>query len=142
MDTQQLPRNRLLYVGVLIVVIVVGLGSRKFASSLPPFIADNAGDALWTVAAFVGLALLFPTWSSIRLGIASLLISYVVEFSQLLDVSWLNSIRANRFGRLFLGSGFVWVDLLRYLAGAVGATMLDGWYFASGHNADQHGASD
>ena len=124
MEAQQ-PRNRLVYLGLLTIVIVLGLGSRKFAASLPPFIAENAGDALWTVAAFVSLAILFPRWSSIQLGSTSLLISFAVEFSQLLDVSWLNAIRNNKIGRLFLGSGFLWADLIRYLFGAASATVLD-----------------
>jgi len=122
---QPKPRSRVSLAAILAVVIAMGLGSRKFGDSLPAFIADNAGDALWTVAAFVALALVFPGWSSVRLGVIAFSISIGVEFSQLIDTPVLNSIRANRIGRLFLGSGFVWLDLIRYTAGAVLAAVVD-----------------
>ena len=119
------PRSRAYLAATLVVVIAMGLGSRKYAASLPAFVADNAGDALWTVAAFVALALVFPGWSSVRLGVIAIGFSFGVEFSQLIDTPVLNSVRANRIGRLFLGSGFVWLDLIRYSAGAILATVVD-----------------
>ncbi len=119
------PRSRVYLTATLAIVIAMGLGSRKYGDSLPGFVADNAGDALWTVAALVALAIVFPGWSSIRLGVVALSISVGVEFSQLIDTPILNSIRANGIGRLFLGRGFVWLDLIRYSVGAIVATAID-----------------
>lgn len=122
---QRPPRSRPMLIIALALVIGLGLGSRRYGSSLPAFLADNAGDALWTVAAFIGLAILFPGWTSTRLGLAALAASFGVEFSQLIDLDWLNSIRRNRIARLFLGSGFVWLDLVRYFVGSCLVTTID-----------------
>lgn len=106
-------------------MICLGLASRKFGYVLPGFLADNAGDALWTVAVFIALAIAFPRWSAVRIGLLAFAISVIVEISQLSDAQILVAIRANRIGRLFLGQGFVWADFLRYFAGAIVATLMD-----------------
>lgn len=118
-------RSRLALGAALVVVIGLGLGSRVFAASLPGGVAANAGDALWTVAVYLSLALVAPLWSPLRLGTLAFGISLGVELSQLVDVAWLNGLRGTLPGRLLLGAGFLWADLLRYLIGAVGATALD-----------------
>ena len=110
---------------LLLLVIAAGLGSRRYGDALPEFVAANAGDLLWTVAVYLTLAILAPTWSPVKLGLSALAISFAVEFSQLIDVDWLNAVRKTLPGHLLLGTGFLGIDLLRYLAGAVIATLLD-----------------
>lgn len=110
---------------VLAAVIGFGLASRALGDALPAVVAANAGDALWTAAVYLSLALLFPKARPLRLGGAALGISVAVELSQLVDLAWLNAARATLPGRLLLGAGFLWADLARYLAGAVVATGLD-----------------
>lgn len=119
------PRSRLIVAGCLLAVVGLGLASRAFAEIVPAFVAANAGDALWTVAVYLSLALLFPKAMPLWLGAAALGISVAVELSQLVDLAWLNALRATLPGRLLLGAGFLWADLGRYLVGAVGATALD-----------------
>ena len=119
------PRNRIAIFVVLIVVAGLGLASRSLSGSLPVFVTAHAGDALWTVAAYLTLALVWPRWSPLRLGVAAFGVSVAVELSQLIDVAWLNAARQTLPGRLLLGSGFLWLDWLRYLAGAIVATIVD-----------------
>ncbi|SHN30816.1 Protein of unknown function [Mucilaginibacter sp. OK098] len=56
-------------------------------------------------------------------SIASLLFCYSIEFSQLYQATWINSIRHTVIGGLILGETFVWGDLLCYTVG-VGIGML------------------
>lgn len=121
-------RRRMILGALLLLVIAAGLGSRRYGDALPDFVAANAGDLLWTVAVYLTLAILAPTCSPVKLGLSALAISFAVEFSQLIDVAWLNAIRKTLPGRLLLGAGFLGIDLLRYLAGAVIATLLDEWF--------------
>ena len=125
LDNIAKPRNRLLLGLVLGLVIILGLASRKFGVQLPSFLASNAGDALWTVAVYLALALVVPRCSPIKLGLIAFGISLAVELSQLVDVAWFNAIRKTLPGRLLLGSGFLWIDLLRYFFGALLATAVD-----------------
>ena len=119
------PR-RIWLVVALLLVIPLGLASRKWGAELPVFIADNAGDALWTVAVYLSVAIVFPRWRSVTVGAVALVISFLVEFGQLIDVEWLNAVRKTLPGKLLLGAGFLWVDLVRYAVGAVAATVVDG----------------
>jgi len=81
-------RNRIVLICLLLVVVGLGLASRRFGASLPDFVSANAGDALWTVAVFVTLAILFPCWPTIRIGLLAFAISVIVEISQLSDASF------------------------------------------------------
>jgi len=109
----------------LLLVIPLGLATRKWGADLQVFIADNAGDALWTVAVYLTVAFGFPRLRSVTVGCVALAISFGVEFSQLIDVEWLNALRKTLPGRLLLGAGFLWIDLVRYAVGAVVVTMVD-----------------
>jgi len=118
-------RSRTTAIFFLIAVIALGLASRKYGAALPSFIAANAGDALWTIAVYLTLALVWPNWPPIRLAVYAFGVSAAVELSQLIDVGWLNTLRATLPGRLLLGAGFLWIDLVRYFAGAVLALVGD-----------------
>ena len=91
------------------------------------FLADHGGDFLWTIAIYLALALLAPRWSPLKLFLFAFGISVAVELSQLIDVDWLNAIRKTLPGRLLLGAGFLWIDLLRYFLGAIVAVTIDRW---------------
>jgi hypothetical protein len=119
------PRARPVLALALLIVIGLGLASRKFASALPEVIAANAGDALWTVAVYLTFAIAFPRCSPVRLGLVAFGISVAVECSQLVQFGWLNTARKTLPGRLLLGAGFLWADLARYLLGALLATFAD-----------------
>lgn len=50
-------------------------------------------------------------------ALLSLAVCYLVEFSQLYQAPWIITIRRTLPGRLVLGHGFLWSDLLAYTAG-------------------------
>ncbi|MBC7383586.1 MAG: DUF2809 domain-containing protein [Bacteroidia bacterium] len=51
--------------------------------------------------------------------------SYIIKFSQLFQVGWINSLRTTVLGALVLGSGFLWIDLVCYFTGIVLAFAID-----------------
>jgi hypothetical protein len=117
-------RGRWRYVLAAAAVVVLGLGSRKWAF-VPEFFAVNAGDALWTVEAFLVLAIVFRRAPSLGLALAAFGVSALVELSQLLRHPLLDEIRRTTLGALLLGSGFLWADFLRYAVGALAAYAFD-----------------
>ncbi|WP_377865444.1 DUF2809 domain-containing protein [Bacillus sp. R86525] len=110
-------RNRLLYAVFTIVVIILGLSSRKFAFALPDLLNEYLGDALWTLMIFVGFGFLFPKIETKKLAFISLIFCYGIEISQLYHAEWIDSIRATTLGGLVLGYGFLWSDLVAYTIG-------------------------
>ena len=48
-----------LWLALIALVVVLGLGSRRLGHRLPSFVATYAGDTLWATAAFLGIGLIF-----------------------------------------------------------------------------------
>lgn len=110
-------RNRLLYAMFTILVIILGLSSRKFAFALPALLNDYLGDALWALMIFIGFGFLFPKIEMKKLAFISLMFCYGIEVSQLYHAEWIDSIRATTLGGFVLGYGFLWSDLVAYTIG-------------------------
>jgi len=110
-------RNPLVQIALIVLVSLLGIGSRRYADALPGFIASYAGDSLWAVAAFLGIGLLLPRASTVRVALLAMALSVAVELSQLYHAPWIDSIRETTLGGLILGFGFVWSDLACYAAG-------------------------
>jgi len=116
-------RNRLLYAILTIIVVILGLASRKFAYALPNLLNAYLGDALWALMIFIGFGFLFHKMKTKKIAFLSLLFCYGIEISQLYHADWIDNIRATTLGGLVLGYGFLWSDLLAYTIG-VGTGML------------------
>jgi hypothetical protein len=110
-------RNRLLYFVGSCLVAALGMASRRYASAEPAFLARYAGDTLWAVMVFGVVGLLAAGWSSSRVALATLVVCYAIEGSQLYHASWIDTIRDTRFGGLVLGYGFLWSDIICYTVG-------------------------
>jgi Protein of unknown function (DUF2809) len=111
------------------VVIILGLLSRKYVDIFPASIAKYPGSALWATAVFFAVGLLMLKKPTRYVALAALAISTLVEFSQLLDIAWLNEIRRTSIGHLFLGSTFNAPDLLAYAIGIGIGCLIETFYF-------------
>ncbi len=109
--------NPLAWLVLIAITVALGLGSRRLGSHLPGFVAAYAGDTLWATAAFLGIGLLLPKAPTWRVAALALLVSLLVEVSQLSKAPWLVTIRSTTLGGLALGHGFLWSDLACYAVG-------------------------
>lgn len=111
--------RRLAALVALGVVVVSGLAVHALGPAGSA--TDITGDALYAVAAYAGLVLLFPRWRRLVVGAVAALWCVGVELLQLTGVP---VALADRFPpiALVLGSGFDARDLLVYLC-AVGVTV-------------------
>lgn len=97
---------------MLLVVIVLGLLSRRLMG-IPLWI----GDSLWAMALLLTFRLVRPQSSLRLLASLTMVVSALVEGSQLIQWTWLRTIRQTLIGHLLLGQGFLWSDLLAYAIG-------------------------
>jgi hypothetical protein len=112
-----MKRSRLIYLMAVLGVVLLGLSSRKYSRVLPEFLVSYAGDTLWALAAFLGVGLLFPRWSTLRVCVSASLFAFAIELSQLYHSPWIDQMRHTIVGGLILGYGFLWSDLLCYVVG-------------------------
>lgn len=116
----------LAYLLCAMVVLVLGLGSRRYGNDLPPFLSEYAGDTLWALLVFLGISVLRPNARLWLRGATALGIAFAVELSQLYHAPWIDGIRVTTLGGLVLGFGFLWTDLVCYAVG-VGIGMSLDW---------------
>jgi hypothetical protein len=92
-------------------------GHSREGEWLPLFVQKFAPDALWALLIFVLTLLLQPQTAPRSAAIIALTFSFLIEGSQLVQAPALHSLRATTPGGLVLGHGFLWSDLLCYMAG-------------------------
>ncbi len=118
-------RSRWRILPLLILLPVLGLGSRSGAAWLPAFVAAYAGDTLWAAMVYVTLLFIWPRLPVVQAAGWALGISFFVELSQLYRAPWIDAVRAHRVGALVLGHGFLWSDLACYTVGVLLAAGVD-----------------
>ncbi len=105
-------KKRIIYLLCICLLTFLGLTSRSV-----PFLPSQTGDTLWAMTLFCFLRFLFIDNSLSTIAWASLTLSFLDEFSQLIQWPWLVSIRNTWFGHMLLGQGFLWQDLVAYMVG-------------------------
>lgn len=116
---------RITYLVLALTVLLLGLASRSYAYLLDEVIAANAGDMLWAAMVYFGIRFIYAAKEPLFSLSICLLFCYGIEFSQLYQAEWVNSVRGTTLGALILGRGFLIVDLWRYSLGAGIAYLLD-----------------
>ncbi|PLR92003.1 ribosomal maturation YjgA family protein [Bacillus sp. T33-2] len=122
-SNQPFNNARIVYSTAVAIVIFLGLVSRNL--TLPHFIAENAGDALWAMMVYFVFRCLLVSKGLLTASWLSLLFSFAIEISQLYQADWINQIRGTVLGALILGHGFLFVDLIRYTVGILTASVID-----------------
>jgi hypothetical protein len=120
-------RHPLVQIGLLVLVCLVGIGSRRYPHVLPRFVAAYAGDTLWALAAFLGIGLILPRTSTRTISCLAIAFSVAIEISQLYHAPWIDSIRQTTLGGLILGFGFLWSDMACYAVGVGLGVIMDLW---------------
>ncbi|QKS60252.1 DUF2809 domain-containing protein [Paenibacillus barcinonensis] len=110
--------------------MAAGLASRTYKAVLPDFVYEHFGDALWAGMIYFGIRMVCIRWGRARAVWISVLFSWCVEFSQMLQFPWLIELRSTLWGALLLGRGFLCMDLIRYLIG-IGCVYLIDRFFLS-----------
>lgn len=127
MNMPMLMRSRLLYAGIIALIVAVGLPTRLIPEFLPDFVVNYLGDALWALVIFLLIGLLLTNRRTRTIFLLALVITWGIEFSQFYQADWINAIRAYKLGGLILGYTFLPSDLLMYLCGIGAGVVLEKW---------------
>jgi len=106
-----------MYIILVLIVMILGLSTRRFSDYFPNWINLYLGDALWALMIFFLFGLLFRTRETKWVTVRALFFSFSIEISQLYHSQWIDSLRMTRIGGLVLGYGFLWSDLVSYTIG-------------------------
>jgi hypothetical protein len=120
---------RVVYVGLALATIAVGLLVHFGGGALAPAVRDVVADALWAAMIVWWISAIWPAMG--RRFLMAYAVCVLVELSQLVHTPWLDAVRATRLGHLVLGSGFEARDLLAYAAGVAAAAFADARFRAA-----------
>lgn len=117
-------RSRWRWLLLSLCVMLTGLASRtEAAAALPEFFQDYSGDTLWALMVYCLCATAACRWPAHRIAACAIAFAYGIEFSQLFNPEWLETIRDLPGMRLVFGYGFLWSDLCCYTVGvSIGCT--------------------
>src|SRR3954468_14287354 len=110
-------KRRIVYLLLFIFFIWLALTTRHHPQWFYPIVAKYGGDTIWAGDFLFFFRAIFPKTSLLKLAIFNYLFGVADEVSQLWHTPWLDSIRHTTFGRLMLGLGFMWSDLVCYFVG-------------------------
>lgn len=115
-----MKNKRLQYFIIVLIVITSGIISRKI-----PMIPLFIGDVLYAVMVYFIIRMLFLKLLPIKTALTSLVLCFLIEFSQLYQANWIIEIRKTFLGHHILGQEFLWSDLMAYIFGIAMAFLLD-----------------
>ncbi len=118
-------KNSIRYFIITIIIMFMGLLSRKFMFIFPRNIAPFIGDMLWAMMVYFGFRFLFPKLNITKSLVLAFLFSFSIEISQLYQAQWINNIRNTIIGGLILGHGFLFEDLISYSIGIILGCVVD-----------------
>ncbi len=109
-------KEKIRYVLLIVLIMILGLSSRKF-SAPESWVFLYLGDVLWATMFYFIFRFLFTYKKYFFNILSSITWCFCIEFFQLYQAHWINQIRATLLGSLILGSGFLWSDLVCYTIG-------------------------
>lgn len=116
--------RRIIYLFLFAFFIWLALATRHNREWFTFIIVKYGGDVIWAGAFLFLLRIIFIRTSLFTLSIWCYVLGVLDELSQLIQTPWANEIRKTTLGRLMFGAGFLWSDLVCYLAGTLLAWLL------------------
>jgi hypothetical protein len=112
-------KRRLPFFVALLIVTGLGLGTSYYEGAERVWVRDHGSGILYVMFWILLVLTLRPVTSPGRVAVIVLVLTCLVEFSQLIDAKWLNDIRKTWLGASLLGVAFKWSDLPYYAIGAI-----------------------
>jgi hypothetical protein len=120
-----MKNKRAVYLIVSFVTIGAGFLARLNKQWFPDIVNLYLGDILYAFMMFYIVSFLAVQKTAKIRAVIALVICYCIEVFQLYQADWINALRETIPGKLVLGSGFLWSDLLAYLIGVTAAFLVD-----------------
>jgi len=117
--------KKALYLIICCVTILTGLLVRLKKAWFPDVINLYLGDILYAFMMFYIVSFIAVHKNKYTRAYIALFICFSIEFLQLYHAEWIVAVRQTLLGKLILGSGFLWSDLLAYIIGVVAAFIFE-----------------
>jgi hypothetical protein len=110
-------KRRLVFAGIAIACIALGLLVRWPGLSLPREVAKYGGSILWAAMVYFLLRAIVLRWSIVVSGVVAAVLVALGEATQLISIPWFDALRATTLGHLIFGRTFAMEDIVAYWIG-------------------------
>ena len=108
-----------IYLSLFIFCSWLALATRSHHERFPHLVVVYGGDIIWSGMFVFFLRIFFTKPALWKLAVINYALGVVDEFSQLNQGPFMLYLRSFTFGRLMLGVGFLWSDILCYAIGTL-----------------------
>ena len=112
-------KRRIAYFLLFVFCTWLALATRHYKQYFHPFIVMYGGDIIWAGMFLFLLRIFFAKIALWKLVLFNYALGVADECSQLITSPWFVAIRQTKLGKLMLGVGFVWSDLICYAIGTL-----------------------
>ena len=98
-------------------IVALGMVTMVYSGPGADPIQNQLGGTFYVLAWMYFVLCIRPNWHPVLVGVIVFFFTCLVEFNQLWDPAWLESVRQEWLGHLVLGSTFDWMDFPAYLLG-------------------------
>lgn len=116
--------KRINYFLLYLLTIPIGLATRKKPECFLPVIAKYGGDILWAACFFFFFRIFFIQKKLWQVAVFTYLFAVLIEISELYHAPWIDEIRRTFLGKMILGFGFLWSDIVCYAIGILLAWLI------------------
>lgn len=112
-------KKRFIYLMYFVIIIPIGLGTRKYGAGMPYIVATYGGDTLYATCIFFFYRIFLVRPAVFKIVLLTYITCICVELLQLYQAPWIQKLRHTPPFGLILGYGFLWSDWLCYAAGSL-----------------------
>ena len=114
----QSKRPALIKLFLIIILIPLGLLTKVYSGIGSEFVTNQLGGIIYVVFFIVLTSLVFPKTTPLKISLIVLCVTCLLEFSQLMQIDFINDLRKYFIIRALIGSVFNVLDFIFYLIGA------------------------
>lgn len=117
-------KRRIIYLLLFCFCTWLALSTRSHKQWFPNWVVVYGGDIIWAGMFVFFLRMIFVKTPLFTLIVINYILGVLDECSQLITAPWFVAIRQTKLGKLMLGVGFVWSDLVCYAIGTLLAWLI------------------
>ena len=112
-------KQRILKLIITLVIIPIGFYTKFYEGSYQQWVQNSLGGVFYVIFWCLMASIFFPRVKPIKLTTIVVVITCLLEFSQLIQNPFLDSIRHNFIIRTIIGNSFNWLDFPYYFVGGI-----------------------